>query len=223
MPGVVWAGTDDGNLQVSRDDGATFTEVGGELPACRERNHVSTGSRASTRRISTRRPRTSRSTAIAATISSRTSSSRTTTARRWTNIAGKLPPYGNIQVVREDPKNKDLLYAGTEFGLYISLDARQAVGEVHEQHPTVRMDDILIHPRDNDLIVATHGAEPVDRGRHHAAAAVDAGGRARTCAVRRAARDRVSVRLSARTADVGGQKRFEGENRAARRRRSTTT
>ena len=35
---------------------------------------------------------------------------------------GNLPAYGNVQVVREDPKNRDLLYVGTEFGLYISLD-----------------------------------------------------------------------------------------------------
>ena len=83
--GVVWAGTDDGNLQVSRDNGATFTEVGKNitgLPAGALTATTRTGSRASTRRTSTRPRRTSRSTDTAATTSSRTSSSRATTDAR---------------------------------------------------------------------------------------------------------------------------------------------
>ena len=62
-----------------------------------------------------------------------------------------------MQVVREDPKNKDLLYAGTEFGLFVSLDGGKNWQKFMNNYPTVRTDDILIHPRDNDLIVATHG------------------------------------------------------------------
>lgn len=64
---------------------------------------------------------------------------------------------GNIQVVREDPKNKDLLYVGTEFGLYTSMDGGKKWQRFMNNLPTVRVDDILIHPRENDLIVATHG------------------------------------------------------------------
>ena len=115
-----------------------------------------TGSRASTRRTSTPGPRTSRSTVIATTISSRTSSSRATTARRWQSIASNLPQFGNIQVVREDPKNRDLLYVGTEFGLFISMDGGKSWQKFMNNLPTARVDDILVHPRDNDLIVATH-------------------------------------------------------------------
>ena len=62
-----------------------------------------------------------------------------------------------MQVVREDPKNRDLLYAGTEFGLFISLDGGRNWERFMNNYPTVRTDDILIHPRDGDLIVATHG------------------------------------------------------------------
>ena len=72
------------------------------------------------------------------------------------SIAGNLPPFGNIQVVREDPKNQDLLYVGTEFGLYISLDGGKKWQKFMNNLPTARVDDILVHPRDNDLIVATH-------------------------------------------------------------------
>ena len=62
-----------------------------------------------------------------------------------------------MQVVREDPKNKDLLYVGTEFGLFVSLDGGKSWEKFMNNYPTVRTDDILIHPRDSDLIVATHG------------------------------------------------------------------
>src|SRR5204863_7296068 len=70
--------------------------------------------------------------------------------------AGNLPSLGNIQVVREDPRNRDLLYVGTECGLYISLDAGKQWQRFMNNLPTARVDDILVHHRDNDLIVATH-------------------------------------------------------------------
>ncbi len=59
-------------------------------------------------------------------------------------------------MVREDPKNKDLIYVGTEFGLYVSLDGGKQWQRFMNNLPTARVDDILVHPRDNDLIVATH-------------------------------------------------------------------
>src|SRR5581483_5357589 len=73
------------------------------------------------------------------------------------NITGNLPAFGNVQVIREDPKNKELLYVGTEFGLYVSLNGGREWQKFMTNYPTVRTDDILVHPRDNDLIVATHG------------------------------------------------------------------
>ena len=59
--------------------------------------------------------------------------------------------------MREDPKNKDLLYVGTEFGLFASLDGGKQWQKFMNNLPTARVDDILVHPRDGDLIVATHG------------------------------------------------------------------
>jgi len=75
----------------------------------------------------------------------------------WQSIANDLPPYGNIQVVREDPKNRDLLYVGTEFALFVSTNGGREWKRFMNDFPTVRVDDILVHPRDGDLIVATHG------------------------------------------------------------------
>jgi hypothetical protein len=61
-----------------------------------------------------------------------------------------------VKVVREDPNNPNLLFAGTEFGLYASLDRGRSWRKLGDL-PTVAVDDILIHPRDLDLIAATHG------------------------------------------------------------------
>jgi hypothetical protein len=77
--------------------------------------------------------------------------------KSWTNIASNLPSYGNIQVVAEDPRNPNLLFVGTEFGLYVSLNGGGTWQKFMNNYPTVRTDDILIHPRDGDLIVGTHG------------------------------------------------------------------
>jgi hypothetical protein len=77
--------------------------------------------------------------------------------RTFTSISGNLPAYGNVQVITEDAKNPDLLFVGTEFGLYVSLNRGQSWQKFMNNYPTVRTDDIRIHSRDGDLIVGSHG------------------------------------------------------------------
>jgi hypothetical protein len=155
LPGVVWAGTDDGNLQVSRDGGMTFTEVSKNLPGLPSDNqywisridasHFDPG------------------TAYVAVDGHRSDDLKPYVfvtrdfGKTFQGISSNLPEFGNVQVIREDPKNKELLYVGTEFGLFISLDGGKQWSRFMNHYPTVRTDDILVHPRDNDLIVATHG------------------------------------------------------------------
>ena len=155
MPGVVWVGTDDGNVQLSRDGGVTFTEVGKNitgLPA----NHLHWISRIAASHFDP-------AVAYVSVDGHRSDDLKPYLfvtrdyGKTWTSIVGNLPPSGNIQVVREDPKNKDLLYVGTEFGLFASTDAGKSWKKFMNNLPTVRVDDILVHPRDGDLIVATHG------------------------------------------------------------------
>lgn len=155
LPGVVWAGTDDGNLQVSKDGGVTFTEIGrnlGGLPS----NHRHWISRIEASHFDA-------PTAYVSVDGHRSDDLKPYVyvthdyGQTFQNIANNLPAYGNVQVIREDPKNKDLLYAGTEFGLYISLNGGRQWEKFMNNYPTVRTDDILVHPRDGDLIVATHG------------------------------------------------------------------
>ncbi|HUQ70385.1 MAG TPA: hypothetical protein VM165_12720, partial [Planctomycetaceae bacterium] len=155
MPGVVWAGTDDGNVQVSRDGGQTFTEVGKNMPGLPPNNlHWISRIEAS---------HFDQGTAYVAVDGHRSDDLKPYVfvtrdfGKTFQSISGNLPAFGNVQVVREDPKNRDLLYAGTEFGLFISLDAGKSWQKFMNNYPTVRTDDIVVHPRENDLIVATHG------------------------------------------------------------------
>ena len=76
--------------------------------------------------------------------------------KTWQNVTGDLPANDPVEVVREDPVNPKLLYAGTHFGLFASFDQGThwvRIGDV----PRVRVDDIQIHPRTSDLVIATHG------------------------------------------------------------------
>jgi hypothetical protein len=74
----------------------------------------------------------------------------------WTSIAGNLP-MKSINVVREDPKNPNLLFVGMDFGLWVTIDGGKTWTEMRGSFPTQPVHDILIHPRENDLIVGTHG------------------------------------------------------------------
>jgi photosystem II stability/assembly factor-like uncharacterized protein len=155
LPGVVWAGTDDGNLQVSQDGGVTFTEVGRNLPGLPP-NHQYWISRIDASHFAA-------DTAYVSVDGHRSDDLKPYVfvthdfGKTFQSISGDLPSSGNVQVIREDPKNRNLLYVGTEFGLFASLDAGKTWKRFMTNYPTVRTDDILVHPRDNDLIVATHG------------------------------------------------------------------
>src|SRR5882724_1808101 len=153
LPGILWVGTDDGNVQLSRDGGATWTNVAKNVPGIGETYHIS---------------RVEPSHFDAATCYLAVDGHRSDDLKpylfvtrdygqTWTSIVQNLPSVGNVNVVREDPKNKDLLYAGTEFGLFISLNGGGEWKPFMSGLPRVCVDDILVHPRDNDLIVGTHG------------------------------------------------------------------
>jgi hypothetical protein len=73
----------------------------------------------------------------------------------WERIAMDLP-MEPVNVVREDPINQDILYIGTDQGLYISLDRGKHVMSMGDM-PSVAVHDLVIHPRDMEIVVATHG------------------------------------------------------------------
>jgi len=157
-PGVLWAGTDDGNLQLSRDGGESWTNVVDNVgvgdvgvPADSPVSHVEPS-------------RTAAGTAYAAFDRHMLDDFRphvyktTDFGASWQRITDGLGEQAWVWVVREDPKNPDLLYAGTELGLYASFDAGDSWRKLHLGNlPTVAVHDVLIHPRENDLILGTHG------------------------------------------------------------------
>ena len=154
-PGLVWVGTDDGSLQLTRDNMNTFTEVGKNLPGLPPGNFHWVSRVVASAFDS--------ATAYVAVDGHRSNDLKPYIfvtrdfGRTFTSITNGLPAYGNVQVVTEDPKNRNLLFAGTEFGMYVSTNAGQSWQKFMNNFPTVRTDDILVHPRDGDLIVATHG------------------------------------------------------------------
>ncbi|MDZ7336646.1 MAG: hypothetical protein ONB33_12950 [candidate division KSB1 bacterium] len=76
--------------------------------------------------------------------------------RSWEDLSSNLP-CGPINVVREDPKNKNVLYVGTDLGAYVSIDAGNSWQVLAKNFPTTFVHDLVIHPREDILIAATHG------------------------------------------------------------------
>ena len=154
-PNLVWAGTDDGNVQVTRDGGKTWTNVIGNIKGVPKNAWVS----------SVEAGHFDEGTAYASfdthTFGNMSPYVYKTTdfGKTWKQIVG---PGANVRgyshVVKEDLVNKDLLFVGTEAGLWISLDGGGQWAQYKGgDFPNVAVRDIAIHPRDNDLIIATHG------------------------------------------------------------------
>jgi hypothetical protein len=77
--------------------------------------------------------------------------------KTWTSIVGDLPADRVARTIREDPRRPDLLYLGTEFGLWISPNRGVNWIELKNNMPTLAFNDVAIQPRDNDLVLASHG------------------------------------------------------------------
>lgn len=156
-PGILWVGTDDGNLQLSKDDGVTFTNVAGNIQPAPPAPHAWV-------QISRIEPsHFDPATCYVALDNHRNDDWKpylfktTDYGRTWANITGDLPAKGPINALREDYDNPNLLFVGTEFGLFVTLQGGREWSKFMTGLPSVRVDDVLIHPRDRDLIVASHG------------------------------------------------------------------
>ena len=75
----------------------------------------------------------------------------------WTSITGDLPADRVARTLREDPKNPNVLYLGTELGLFVSINGGRNWVELKNNMPTLPFNDLVVHPRDNDLVLGTHG------------------------------------------------------------------
>ncbi len=151
-PAILWVGTDDGNLQLSRDGGDSWTEVGRNVAGVPDGTYVS-------RVIASER---GAGTAYATFDGHRDGDFRpyvyrtTDWGRSWTALTRGLERAGSVNVIREYPGSPDLLFLGTEHRLFISTDAGASWAPFGVNLPTTLYDDLLIHPT-GDLVVATHG------------------------------------------------------------------
>ena len=154
-PGLIWCGTDDGKVQVTRDGGASWTDTTAAIdaagaPADFYVTRVAASPHQEGRAYITKsgwhrddyRPFVLRTDDFGA---------------NWTDLSAGLPE-GTVYVFVEDRKNPDLLFAGTEFDVYATLDGGRTWSAMGTGLPANAMvQDMLIHPRENDLIAATHG------------------------------------------------------------------
>jgi photosystem II stability/assembly factor-like uncharacterized protein len=151
-PGLLWAGTDDGKVWMTENDGGTWTDLTPNLPAAVKGlwiNRLAAGHfdpKVACMAVTGYRA------GHYAPLVYRTADG----GKTWQSVAGNLPPDNPVRFVYEDPRNANLLFAGTEFGLYVSFD-RGGSWVKYPDLPTVMVDDLAIHPRDVDMVIATHG------------------------------------------------------------------
>jgi photosystem II stability/assembly factor-like uncharacterized protein len=153
-PGLLWVGTDDGKVWLTRDGGGKWTDVtanvaraGGQadywvsrvLPSARDEGTAyvaKTGFR-----VDDSRPMLYKTTDFGAT---------------WREITAGLPRFC-VNVVVEDRRNPDLLFCGTDGGVWVSIDAGTTWTAFRSNMPSIPVNDLRVHPRENDLVVGTYG------------------------------------------------------------------
>lgn len=149
---LIWVGTDDGNLQLTRDGGKTWSNVVANVPGLPKHTWVSSITASPFDEAAAYATFDGHMTGDMKTYVYRTADF----GKTWTSLAS-ADMRGYAHIVRQDPVNADLLFTGTEAGLWISLDGGKQWAQFTANLPNVAVRDIVIHPRDHDLILATHG------------------------------------------------------------------
>jgi hypothetical protein len=147
--GILYVGTDDGHLHMTSDGGFTWKEIGNYLPQglwCTrlETSHHKDG-------------------VVFLSLNNYRNDDFSVHLYRsddfgqtWTSMAGNLPQE-SVNVIREDPINPHVLYVGTDMGAFVSLDDGTSWEVLQNDMPMTPVHDLVIHPRDRDLVVGTHG------------------------------------------------------------------
>jgi photosystem II stability/assembly factor-like uncharacterized protein len=147
-PGLLFAGTENGNLFVTRNDGERWRSIDEGLPRLCFTRVVPSPHDAQTVFVTLTgmaednfSPFVFRSDDLGAT---------------WTSISEGLP-LEPVHVIHEDPHVKDLLYLGTMLGVYVSVDGGSRWQSLCNNLPTTSVHDLFVHPRENELVIGTHG------------------------------------------------------------------
>jgi photosystem II stability/assembly factor-like uncharacterized protein len=151
---IIWTGADDGPVNVTDDGGKTWNEVSKNFPQGAPTFAVVGEIEASSFDKRTayvvydnhtredHRPYVYRTNDL---------------GKSWTNISGNLPQNGSSYVLREDPVNPKLLFVGTEFGVFVTIDQGQHWVQLKNNLPTVAVRAMAIQKRDGDLVAGTFG------------------------------------------------------------------
>ena len=154
-PGLLYAGTDDGNVWLSRNDGAAWENLPSRFVGVPKNTYVS--------RIE---PGSADSSVFYVAFDGHRTNDFTPYVymtsdygRSFRSIASNLPTGGPdfVHVVREDPVNPKVLFVGTDVGVYVSMDRGGSWRKFMNGLPTVPVHDLKIHPREHELIAGTHG------------------------------------------------------------------
>jgi photosystem II stability/assembly factor-like uncharacterized protein len=150
--GLLYVGTDDGLLQVSEDGGATWREVE-RFPGVPHLTYVScvATSHHDARRLYIAFDNHKNADFHPYLLRSDDA------GRSWTTVAGDLPSRGTVYTVAEDPVNRNLLFAGTEFGVFFTIDGGKKWDQLKGGLPTIAVRDIAIQKRESDLVLGTFG------------------------------------------------------------------
>ena len=147
--GLIYVGTDDGKVHVTRDGGKTWAEIMAGLPYQKWVSRLAASAfdlgtvymTQNGKRDDDFTPYVWKSTDF---------------GKTWVSIAGNIP-FGPVNVIREDPVDKNILYVGTDGGVFVSKDGGGTWNALGGNLPMVYVHDLIIHPRDNVIVIATHG------------------------------------------------------------------
>jgi photosystem II stability/assembly factor-like uncharacterized protein len=152
-PGLLWLGTDDGNVWLTRNDGVAWENLTGRFPGVPRGTWVS--------RVE---PSSFDSATVYVTFDGHRSDDfkpyvyvSTDFGKTFRSIAAGLPDSEYVHVIREDPRRRELLFLGTELTAYVSTDGGRSWNRFNDGLPPAPVHDLKIHPRDRELVAATHG------------------------------------------------------------------
>lgn len=147
--GFIFAGTDDGRVHMTKDGGENWTEITSGLPF---NKHVS-------RIVASKYEKNT----VYLTLNGRRDDDfadyiykSIDSGNTWVDISGNIPG-GPVNVIREDPKKENVLYVGTDLGVYVTVDGGKQWYVLANGIPNCLVWDLKIHPRDHVLVIATNG------------------------------------------------------------------
>ena len=149
VKGLIYAGTDDGKLHVTRNGGESWSDVSAAMPTRRWVSRVVPSVHADGTVYVTQRGREDDDFGVYIYKS-------TDYGKTFTSIKGNVPA-GSVNVIREDPSHPVTLYVGTDFGAFVTRNGGRTWHVLGSNLPSVQVSDLAVQPRDNIIVIATYG------------------------------------------------------------------